>query len=68
MGLKFNPFTGTFDITGSGSATPDTLVTKNIIGANTTITAGYSSYIPQFVEIVDTFTLEIGLASFLEIG
>jgi hypothetical protein len=50
------------------ATTPDTLQTINTIGADTTITAGYSAYIPDAVEIADTFTLEIGSLSFLEIG
>lgn len=32
MGYKYNPFTGTLDITGSGSGTtfdPDTILTSN---------------------------------------
>lgn len=47
---------------------PDTALTKNIIGVNTVITNGYSAYIPYFMEIVDTFTLEVDLGSYLEIG
>jgi hypothetical protein len=50
------------------ASTPDTLITKNVIGADTTITAGYSAYIPQYVEISDTFTLTIADTSFLEVG
>jgi hypothetical protein len=50
------------------ASTPDTLLTKNIIGADTTVTAGYSAYIPDFIEISDTFTFEVGLDSCLEIG
>ena len=50
------------------AAQPDTLQTDNIIGVDTTITAGYSAYVPDEVEISDTFTLEIGSLSFLEIG
>lgn len=55
-------------ITITGGSGGDTALTKNILSANTTITAGYSAYIPYFVEITNTFSLEIGLASYLEIG
>lgn len=50
------------------SSIPDTLQTKNSIGANTTLTGGYSSYVPQFLEVGDTYTYEVGLQSYLEIG
>ena len=38
MGVKFNPFTGTFDFTGTGAtagATPDNFSYKKIATANT---------------------------------
>lgn len=50
------------------AATPDNLQTDNVIGADTTITAGYSTYVPDELEIGNTFTYEVGLLSFLEIG
>ena len=71
------------DITVSGSGTVMTIdagvvtlammadlvaQSKNVLTANTTITAGYSAYIPYFAEIADTIVLEIGLNSVLEIG
>jgi hypothetical protein len=52
----------------SDIAASDTVVTRNILTANTTIAAGFSAYIPGFAEIANTFTLEVGLASYLEIG
>lgn len=50
------------------ASTPDTIITKNTIGADTTITAGYSAYIPDWAEISDTFYLEVADTSILEIG
>lgn len=51
-----------------GGAGGDLALSKNILSANTTVTAEYSAYIPYFAEIADTFTLEVGLGSYLEIG
>lgn len=53
---------------GGTGTVPDTLLTKNTITANTTITAGYSAYIPMFADIADTITLDVGDGSYLEIG
>lgn len=50
------------------AATPDNLQILNTTIANTTITAGYSSYFPDFLEIGSGFTYEVGLGSRLEIG
>jgi hypothetical protein len=50
------------------ASTPDTLITKNVITANTTVTSGYSAYIPDYLEITSGFVLEIGIGSILEIG
>jgi len=52
---------------GAGSV-PDNLQTKNTITVDTTITAGYSTYVPQFLEIDAGITYEIGVGSYLEIG
>lgn len=58
--------TATINIPGGSGG--DLALAKNILSANTTVPAGSSAYIPYFSEIVDTFTLEVGLASYLEIG
>lgn len=52
---------------GAGS-TPDNLQVRNITIADTAISAGYSSYIPEFLEVGDTFVYEVGLESCLEVG
>lgn len=50
------------------ASTPDTLLTKNVLSADTIITAGYSAYIPMFLEMATGFKMEVGLGSYLEIG
>lgn len=47
---------------------PDNPQILNTTIADTTITAGYSSYIPDYLEIGDTFFYEVGNLSNLEIG
>jgi hypothetical protein len=41
---------------------------SNIISADTTIPDSNSLYIPNYIEIADGVTLEIGNLSFLEVG
>ena len=65
-GLKF--LRDDFSWQSATATTPDTLQTKNILGADTTITTGYSAYIPDNLEIGSGFNLDIGLLSFVEIG
>lgn len=50
------------------ASTPDNLQVLNTTIADTTITAGYSSYVPDFLEIGDGFTYEISANSTIEIG
>lgn len=53
----------------SSTATrPDVVLTKHVITANTTITAGYGAYFPRYIEIAAGITLEIDVDADLEIG
>lgn len=71
------PIAKASDLTTSYSATMTELLayiqsvpdqTLNVTTANSTIASGYSTYVPQFLEIGSGLTFEIGSGSFLEIG
>jgi hypothetical protein len=52
----------------TGELAANVLATKNVTTVSTAVDAGYSSYVPDFLEIGGGFTYEIGLDSRLEIG
>ena len=58
--------TATINITGGASA--ELLFNKHIITSDITITAGYTVYIPRYMEPATGVTVEIGADADLEIG
>lgn len=51
------------DVSGAGPLA----LSQHVISANTTVTAAYGAIVPRYVELGDTFTLEIGDDADLEI-
>lgn len=51
----------------SGGSVPNTLQTDNIIGADTTVVAGFSAIVSQELEISDGFAFEVADTAILEV-
>lgn len=51
----------------AGGASGPLAMSQHVVGANTTITAAYGVIVPRYVELGDSFTLEIGDDADLEI-
>lgn len=54
-------------VNGGGSAGAIGL-NQHVLAASFTVTAGYGSYIPRYLEIGATFALEVGAGGVMEIG
>lgn len=50
------------------ASTPDTIVTRNVTIADTTVAASYAAYVPDELEVGNTFFFELASTGILEIG